>query len=385
MATWVEDIIQALKNLGGEARLTQIYDEVKRIRTEPLPRTYDASIRGVLERHSPDSESFTGKDLFRKVGFGVWALNHTDSVINAPKTNRPEHVQVQQIKPTISYQDLYDQPKTWVQDIIQALKNLGGEAHRKQIIEEVREIRLGPLPLRVEEIVQRTIQSHSSDSKGFNGKDIFQKVGNGVWALRDINVDNHEVVRQYTPPSLKSKRIQSSGPTRFKESLDEIENIHNTIQQYREYADPETSDWEDYLEDLFSVFGFAVKEHMRIPNGVGKEFPLWFISPMVNPNVYVAILGVIKASYPLDEFLPNVPLSIILNTFRSIEANKNNDVFWVIIADGCRMRVLDYRKSKVGKIYYENLNLDDSITQEFSTSFVRFYETISIIRKTILW
>jgi hypothetical protein len=54
MATWVEDIVQALRNLGGQATLNQIYDEVKRIRTEPLPANYQASIRERIEAHSSD-------------------------------------------------------------------------------------------------------------------------------------------------------------------------------------------------------------------------------------------------------------------------------------------------------------------------------------------
>ena len=71
MASWVEDIIQALKNLGGQASLVQIYEEVKRIRTEPLPDTYKASIRERIEAHSSDSSNFKGKDYFRKVEKGV--------------------------------------------------------------------------------------------------------------------------------------------------------------------------------------------------------------------------------------------------------------------------------------------------------------------------
>ena len=44
---------------------------------------------------------------------------------------------------------------TWVEDIVQALKNLGGQAHRKQILEEVKRIRKEPLPERIVEVIQR--------------------------------------------------------------------------------------------------------------------------------------------------------------------------------------------------------------------------------------
>jgi hypothetical protein len=90
--------------------------------------------------------------------------------------------------------------KQWVEDIVQALINLGGEAHRKEIIQEVKRIRTGPLPLRLEETVQRTIQNNSSDSKGFKGNDLFQKLGDGFWKLRDEDVANLS-----TSPSPKKK------------------------------------------------------------------------------------------------------------------------------------------------------------------------------------
>src|SRR5690606_19133509 len=79
MATWVEDIEQALKNLGGQATLSQIYEEVKRIRKDPLPVTWKASIRERIEAHSSDSRNFKGKDIFRKVSKGTWALREQNS------------------------------------------------------------------------------------------------------------------------------------------------------------------------------------------------------------------------------------------------------------------------------------------------------------------
>jgi hypothetical protein len=38
VATWVEDIIQALKDFGGKGSLSEIYDEVALIRKEPMPQ-----------------------------------------------------------------------------------------------------------------------------------------------------------------------------------------------------------------------------------------------------------------------------------------------------------------------------------------------------------
>ena len=55
MATWKEDIVQALKNLGGKAHLSAIYKEVERIRPDNLNPTWDRTVQRELETNSSDS------------------------------------------------------------------------------------------------------------------------------------------------------------------------------------------------------------------------------------------------------------------------------------------------------------------------------------------
>ena len=78
MSTWYEDVEQALRDLGGAAHLSSIYERVRVIRSEPHPPSFEAIIRRELESNSSDSESFQGKrDIFESVdgiGSGVWGL-----------------------------------------------------------------------------------------------------------------------------------------------------------------------------------------------------------------------------------------------------------------------------------------------------------------------
>lgn len=78
MATWTDDIILALSNLGGIATLSQIYKEVKNVRTGSIPVAIEATIRGAIERNSSDSLAHAGKnDIFFSVkglGAGIWGL-----------------------------------------------------------------------------------------------------------------------------------------------------------------------------------------------------------------------------------------------------------------------------------------------------------------------
>ncbi len=85
MATWKEDIIKALENLGGVAHLSKIYKEVERIREGNLNPTWDRTVQRELETNSSDSDAFKkdrkGDDLFYMAegkGKGVWGLRNFD-------------------------------------------------------------------------------------------------------------------------------------------------------------------------------------------------------------------------------------------------------------------------------------------------------------------
>jgi hypothetical protein len=74
---WVDDVKDALCQLGGAAALHEIYKQVRRIRREggrSTPTTLEATIRRTIEDHSSDSDNFRGDDIFKKVSRGYWAL-----------------------------------------------------------------------------------------------------------------------------------------------------------------------------------------------------------------------------------------------------------------------------------------------------------------------
>jgi hypothetical protein len=74
---WVDDIVTALKRLGGEATLDEIYRTTKAIREaqgRSVTQQWQATIRRTLEDHSSDSANYRAENLFRIVGRGTWAL-----------------------------------------------------------------------------------------------------------------------------------------------------------------------------------------------------------------------------------------------------------------------------------------------------------------------
>lgn len=78
MATQLETIISAMRNLGGKANYSELYEEYERICGTVLSPGQKAGIRKCIEDHSSDSLNYKGKDnCFYSVdgiGNGTWGL-----------------------------------------------------------------------------------------------------------------------------------------------------------------------------------------------------------------------------------------------------------------------------------------------------------------------
>jgi predicted restriction endonuclease len=77
MSEWLKDTIAALENLGGIAHYERIYDEVKKLRADPLPKSWKKIIQRKIQDHSADSVGYKADNIFYSVegiGSGVWGL-----------------------------------------------------------------------------------------------------------------------------------------------------------------------------------------------------------------------------------------------------------------------------------------------------------------------
>ena len=67
---WTEIIIEAFQNLGGDAKYSDLYDEIESITGKDRKvKDFTPTVRGAIETHSSDSTTFNGtpgsdKDLF---------------------------------------------------------------------------------------------------------------------------------------------------------------------------------------------------------------------------------------------------------------------------------------------------------------------------------
>jgi hypothetical protein len=72
---WVDEIVSAFKALGGKAKYSELYEYIENTTSRDLPDTWDATVRYTIQLHSSDSDTYKGgRDLFRRLGRGYWAL-----------------------------------------------------------------------------------------------------------------------------------------------------------------------------------------------------------------------------------------------------------------------------------------------------------------------
>jgi hypothetical protein len=72
--TWLEDIVNAFRFLGGEAAYEDLYATIYARANRYFPRQWKAVVRQTIELHSQDSANFQGCHVFDHVGHGRWRL-----------------------------------------------------------------------------------------------------------------------------------------------------------------------------------------------------------------------------------------------------------------------------------------------------------------------
>ena len=284
---------------------------------------------------------------------------------------------------------------TWVEDIIQALKNLGGQATLNQIYEEVARIREGSLHSNYKASIRERIEAHSSDSRNFQGKDYFQKITKGVWALRDYekrdqisqvisaNIDNN--FQDYSPSDSPKANIEETtmenngliqdtglfvGQKLFEfsltESFESITNLLQTIKEYREFANPVDADWFEYVHQIFNIFGFGTTKVAP------RLITLHEMSAIGEPKALVCIVG------PQEDF-DQIIYGLTWESYLYYAA-KHYHVEWVILTNGLQFKVLNYGDNADDKKYFK-CEFDEIIKHGKTDSFLTLYKIFSVINR----
>ena len=248
---------------------------------------------------------------------------------------------------------------TYVEDIIQALKNLGGQAKLEQIYDEVKRIRTVPQTKNWKFNISGIIGNHCSDSTRFLGNDYFRRVDSGTYALRD------QGGASLTQPvqSLKNARM----PYKFSipESFETISNILKTIKEYRGYYDPASSEWIEYIREFFHVMGFNTEK---------QESRLLFLKDLGSNSTLRAVVDIVLPGENFEEISPGIRWESHLRY-----AANFYHIAWGIITDGLQLKIFDYRNQwDQTPVFWPDL--DGIIENEKSDEFFKIYKVFSAIK-----
>jgi hypothetical protein len=212
---------------------------------------------------------------------------------------------------------------TWVEEVIQALDNLGGKASLSEIYEEVERIRVEPLSNTWKATIRRTLQDYWPEASHYKDKDYFRRVATGVWMLSNQAGAPSQKV-EHIRSRKKSKKIRKEIPSV------NIQNAFSSIQEFREYSHPiDFSSWRKYILDVFHLLGFGTK---TLDSNI---FALTDINGKKEP---VAVLAIIPPTKNIEETGPGVYWQKFI-----YDVSISSGVGWGILTDGFSFRIIDCR------------------------------------------
>ena len=252
---------------------------------------------------------------------------------------------------------------TWVEDVIQALGNLGGQASLNDLYTEVRAIRTGSKPKSLNAIVRRTLEDNSPDSKNFKGRDYFRNIDRGIWALTN---PSYTQVIQKGKKGKGIKSMSNKGKRKIvPESFETLSNLLKTIKQYRFYADPKSTSWDEYIRELFHLFGFQTTQ---------LDGRLFLLGDAVNNNSSLAVLQIIHPDDDFDFIYPDLRWETLV-----FYASKYHGVDWGIKVDGFKLCVLNCKTDHPNQEFYFD-ELDETVEKEIFDKFFEIYKIFAKVK-----
>ena len=248
---------------------------------------------------------------------------------------------------------------TWLDDIITAFENLGGQAKVVDLNSEVSKVRTQPLPKSWKDVIRATLQFNSPDSKIFKGIEYFRKVDKVTWKLSDNPGKKHPDTRNINPGG--NRLIKRSIPKK----QDTIPTLIKTIKDYRDYSHPDSSSWDKYIYSFFHLLGFNTKT-------INKH--LVTISDLSGNDISVAVVGIIKPGNSKEEFSDGFAWRDIIRFAASFYK-----VNWAILTDGLFFDLLDTRNIRSIQTV-TSLDLDDILHNFKTREFINFVNNLDRIK-----
>lgn len=149
-------------------------------------------------------------------------------------------------------------------------------------------------------------------------------------------------------------------------SFETIQNLLQTIKEFREFADPEDSSWFEYIDQFFQIMGFKTNKIAQ------RLFSLVEVGGNMPPNALVCVVQ------PQEDFT-RILLGLDWESYLFYAA-KYYHVEWVILTNGLVFKFLNFGSDSDSKKYLQ-FELDEIIKTGRADSFFTFYKIFTIINR----
>jgi hypothetical protein len=190
------------------------------------------------------------------------------------------------------------------------------------------------------------------------GKDYFRKVGKGTYALCD------QAGIKTRPVDAPDKADRAHNPFPLPESFETISNILRTIKEYRDYSDPASSEWIEYIQEFFHVMGFSTEQ---------QESRLLLLRDMGGSLTPNAIVGIVRPGENFEEIIPGVKWESYI-----LFAAHYYQIEWGILTNGLQLKVFHYGGQKDQSHFWSDV--EGIIQHEKLDSFFQIYKIFSSVK-----
>jgi hypothetical protein len=148
-------------------------------------------------------------------------------------------------------------------------------------------------------------------------------------------------------------------------SLEQMQNLLQTIKEYREYSDPDSPNWIDYINIFFHIMGF---ETVLINSRVG------YLREINNDNSARVVIGVSLPAETIDQVTPWLSWPFLLSTI-SIKYQSQ----FGVLTNGQEIRLYDFKQDYFESNYF-SANIDSIVTDSREDSLLTLFSIFSFLK-----
>lgn len=246
-----------------------------------------------------------------------------------------------------------------IDEIVQALHNLGGQGSTSEILDEVEKIRSTKFSEQERDNFRSYVHIYYNRFRNANGEPYFLKLDRGIWAVNDGTREVLDIPKQVTPVRKPKVAAEETKVISFETVLNSLK----TIKEYREFYDPNSAEWSDYMYEIFHVLGFGTEK---------IDSRMFFLKPMSSATRSALVLS----SMPSEDYVW-IASDISWNAYLQLAANYH-EVEWGIHTNGLRLDIFKYKSGKANLVAsYEHFS--QIIEEENLEVFFKVYKTFASI------